>query len=580
MSVELEPGAVRRRTSKLLHPYRRLIALAGIGIVGATLVTVSVPLLVRYVIDHGIEQRDDGAITRAAVVFLVLIVLRPVFERMVVVGTARGGERFLGDLRVAAFAHLQRLSMPFFESERAGVLISRLTADVQTLTTFTRQVLVEVVGSLLVLAITLVVLITMSPLLALVALISTPLLAVSAISYQRRSHPTYLALRERVADTLTSLQEGLTGMRVVQSFRREREQFEGYRERSSALVRAWRKVSLVNISFFSVISFAQALSMASVLLVGGYLYWHGQITKGTLVAFALYLLNLFEPIARLGDWFSEFQSGRAALTKIVALLETPVTVVGGPTELPPAGDLVAEGVTFGYAGYPVLHDVTLHVVAGESLALVGPTGAGKSTLAKLLTRQYDPGQGMVRFGGVDLREASDDSLRRRIVFLPQEGHLFSGSLADNVRLGQIDATDEEVVEALHAIDAYERFVALPDGLETDVRTRGVRLSSGERQLVGLARVALADPAVIVLDEATSSLDPATEAEVERALAAVSTGRTVITIAHRLSTAERADRVAVIDLGRLVEIATHDELVAEGARYAELWASWEAGQAAA
>jgi ATP-binding cassette, subfamily B, bacterial len=580
VSVELERGAVRRRTSELLRPYRRLIALAGVGIVGATLVTVSVPLLVRYAIDHGIEQRDEGAITRAALVFLVLIVLRPIFERMVVVGTARGGERFLGDLRVAAFGHLQRLSMPFFESERAGVLISRLTADVQTLTTFTRQVLVEVVGSLLILVITLVVLFTMSPLLALVALISTPLLAITAFSYQRRSHPTYLALRERVADTLTSLQEGLTGMRVVQSFRREREQFEDYQEHSSALVRAWRRVSVVNISFFSVISFAQALSMASVLLVGGYLYWHGQITKGTLVAFALYLLNLFDPIARLGDWFSEFQSGRAALTKIVALLETPVTVVGGSTELPPAGDLVAESVTFGYAGYPVLHDVTLHVVAGESLALVGPTGAGKSTLAKLLTRQYDPGQGVVRFGGVDLREASDDSLRRRIVFLPQEGHLFSGSLADNVRLGRIDATDQEVVEALHAIDAYDRFAALPDGLETDVRTRGVRLSSGERQLVGLARVALADPAVIVLDEATSSLDPATEAEVERALAAVSTGRTVITIAHRLSTAERADRVAVIDGGRLVEIATHEELVAEGARYAELWASWEAGQAAA
>ncbi len=581
MSVGLPKGTVRRRTTELLRPYRKLIALAGVGIVGGTLVTVSVPLLVRYAIDEGIEQRDDSAITRAALIFLVLIVLRPIFERMVVIGTARGGERFLGDLRVAAFDHLQRLSMPFFESERAGVLISRLTADVQTLTTFTRQVLVEVVGSVLVLLITLVVLLTMSPLLALVALAPAPLLVLSALSYQRRSHPSFLALRERVADTMTSLQEGLTGMRVVQSFRREREQYEGYRKRSSALVGAWRHVSLVNISFFSVISFAQALSMTCVLLAGGYLYWRDSITKGTLVAFALYLLNLFEPIARLGDWLSEFQSGRAALTKIVALLETPVTVVGGVTELPASGELVAKNVTFSYAeGHPVLHDVTLEVVSGESLALVGPTGAGKSTLAKLLTRQYDPGDGTVCFGDVDLREASSESLRRRIVFLPQEGHLFSGSLVDNVRLGRIDASDADVEEALHAIDAYDRFAALPDGLATDVRTRGVRLSSGERQLVGLARVALADPAVIVLDEATSSLDPATEAEVERALAAVSTGRTVITIAHRLSTAERADRVAVIDGGRLVEIATHDELIAEGARYAELWASWEAGQAAA
>jgi ATP-binding cassette, subfamily B, bacterial len=576
---ELTDGAVRRRTAELLRPYRRLILLAGAGIVGSTLVTVAVPLLVRYVVDHGIAERDEGAVTRVALVFLGLIILRPVFERMVVIGSARAGERFLGALRVAAFEHLQRLSMPFYESERAGTLISRLTADVQTLTTFTRQVLVEVIGSVLLLAITLVVLLTMSPLLAAVALISTPLLAISAGSYQRRSHPSYLALRERVADTMTSLQEGLTGMREVQSFSREREQYEGYERRSSALVRAWRRVSVVNISFFSVISFAQALSMGAVLLVGGLLYRSGNVSAGTVVAFTLYVLNIYEPVARLGDWFSEFQSGRAALTKIVALLESPVTVIEGDRDLPERGGLSAESITFGYAGAPVLHDVSISVPLGEHLALVGPTGAGKSTLAKLLTRQYDPDAGVVRFGGVDLRESRDSVLRSRIVFLPQEGHLFSGSLADNVRLAKAEATDAEVEVALRAIGAYERFAALPDGLATDVRTRGVRLSSGERQLVGLARVALADPAVIVLDEATSSLDPATEAAVERALAVVSSGRTVITIAHRLSTAERADRVAVVEGGRIVEVATHDELVAQGARYAELWASWEAGQAA-
>ncbi len=572
---------VLRRTWQYLRPHRGLIALAGLGIVGSTLITVAGPWLLRYAIDEGIEGGDRSAITRAALAYLVLVLLRPVLERLVVVCSARAGERFLGSLRVAAFEHLQRLSMPFFESERAGVLVSRLTADVQALTTFTRQVLIEVVGSLLLLVLTGIAIVLLSPILAAVTLVSLPLLVISALSYQRRSHPSYLTLRERVADTMSSLQEGLTGVQVVKAYRREEEQFKRYRHRSREQVRAWRRISFVNISFFSAISFAQALSTSAVILVGGWLYWQGDTTIGTVVAVALYLLSLFDPIGRLGDWLSQFMSGRAALTKIVTLLETPTTVRGGAEELAEAGPLRAERVSFGYGDGPeVLHDVSLTVRPGEQLALVGPTGAGKSTLAKLLTRQYDPTSGVVRFAGLDLRESTLDSLRRRIVFMPQEGHLFSGTIADNVRLAKPDAPDEDVAEALRRIGALARFEALPRGLDTDVRTRGVRLSAGERQLVGLARMALADPAVIVLDEATSSLDPATEALVERALAAVSHGRTVVTIAHRLSTAERADRVAVIEGGRLVELATHDELVAQGERYAALWASWEAGTRAA
>ena len=572
---------VLARTWEFLRPHRRLIAFASVGIVGSTLVTIAGPALLKYAIDSGIRRHDERPITIAALIYVGLVLVRPLLERLVVVCSARAGERFLGSLRVAAYEHLQRLSMPFFESERAGVLISRLTADVQTLTTFTRQVLVEVVGSVLLFAVTAVVLVVLSPVLAAVTLVSFPLLIVSTWSYQRRSHPSYVVLRERVADTMTSLQEGISGVKVVKAFSRERDQFETYRRRSRAQVGAWRRVSLVNISFFSTIAFAQALSTAAVIGVGGWLVWRGNVTLGTLIAFALYLISLFDPIARLGDWLSEFQSGRAALTKIVALLETPVTIRGGDTELPAEGALRAERVSFRYGDGPlVLDDVSLTIRRGDHLALVGPTGAGKSTLAKLLTRQYDPSVGVVRFGGHDLREATLPSLRSRIVFLPQEGHLFSGTLADNVRLARADATDEDVREALRRVGALARFEALPDRLRTDVRTRGVRLSSGERQLVGLARVALADPSVIVLDEATSSLDPATEALVERALAAVSHGRTVITIAHRLSTAERADLVAVVEGGRLVEVASHDELVAQGERYAALWASWEAGTRAA
>jgi ATP-binding cassette subfamily B protein len=568
---------IRERIDPILRPQRRLIVIAGLAMIGATAISLAAPLLAKVAIDQGIEKHDRHVIEVVSLFYLVLIVIRPMLERVIVLASARAGERFMGDLRVAAYDKLQQLSMPFFEETRAGVLVSRLTADVQTLTTFTRLVLVEVVGSVLLFVVTLVILVTLSPLLSLVMLVSVPILVWSSLRYGKRSRPAFLALRDRVADTMSSLQEGLTGVRVVQSFSREDERYASYRVRSRAQVSAWRRISLVNIGFFPVIAFAQSLALAAVLVVGGYLHRHGRVSVGTVVAFALYLISLFDPVARLGDWFSEFQSGRAALAKIVSLLDTPVTVAGGSTTLPAAGDLVADDLTFAYGDdRPAVAGVSLRIASGEQLALVGATGAGKSTLAKLLVRAYDANEGCVRFGGVDLRDAALDDLRRRLVFVPQEGHLFSGTIAENISLAQPGATEREVREALRAIGALERFESLPDGLATDVRSRGVRLSSGERQLVSLARVAIADPAVIVLDEATSSLDPQTEAAVEQALVAVSKGRTVITIAHRLSTAERADRVAVMEHGRLIEIASHDELVAQGERYARLWASWQAG----
>lgn len=561
----------------ILRPQRRLIVAAGLAMIGATGVSLSAPLLVKLAIDRGIDRHDAHAIDVIAAVYIALVLVRPVLERVIVLCSARAGERFLGDLRVAAYEKLQELSMPFFEQTRAGVLVSRLTADVQTLTTFTRLVLVEVVGSVLLFVVSIGILITLSPLLSLVMLVSVPVLVWSSLRYGKRSRPAFLALRDRVADTMSSLQEGLAGVRVVQSFGQETDRYASYRTRSSAQVSAWRRISLVNIGFFPAIAFAQSLALAAVLVAGGYLERQGRVTVGTIVAFALYLISLFDPIARLGDWFSEFQSGRAALAKIATLLEEPVTVQGGELQLSERGELVAENVTFGYGdGAPAVAGVSLRIEPGEQLALVGATGAGKSTLAKLLVRAYDPNEGSVTYGGVDLRDARLDELRRRIAFVPQEGHLFSGTIAENIRLGRPDATDEETREALRRIGALERFEALPGGLETDVRSRGVRLSSGERQLVSLARVALADPSVIVLDEATSSLDPQTEAAVEQALAVLSAGRTVITIAHRLSTAERADRVALMEAGRLVEIAAHDELVAQGDRYAQLWSSWQAG----
>ena len=572
-------GVVRRRAGTLLRPQLPLVIVAAAAVAGSTAITIAGPLVVRYAIDHGLRAHNRSALDVAALVYLGLALTKPLFERLLVLASARAGERFLGALRVEAFDHLQRLSLGFFEGERSGVLVSRLTADVQSLTTFVRQVLVEVVGSVLLLAVSIVVLISLSPKLAAVTLVAVPIVGGAAAYFQRRSQPAYLAIRDRVADTLTALQERLSGVRVIQSFGREEDQLSGYHDRSRAQIRAWLHASYVNVSFFPAIALAQAVATATVLVAGGWLERRGEVSFGTIAAFVLYLANLFDPVARLADWFGEFQSGRAALAKIVGLIETPVDVREGsnPRALPAAATLAAAGVSFSYApGHRVLHDVSIEIALGEHLALVGPTGAGKSTLAKLFTRQYDPEDGDVTFGGIDLRDAAISSLRRTIVFLPQEGHLFSGTIADNVRLARPEASGEEAEDALRRIGALERFLGLPEGLDTDVQTRGVRLSSGERQLVGLARVALVEPAVVVLDEATSSLDPGTERAVERALAAVSEGRTVITIAHRLSTAERADRIALLDHGRLLELGSHAELLARGESYSHLWASWQAG----
>jgi ATP-binding cassette, subfamily B, bacterial len=574
---------VWRVTRPLTREVQRLYIGAGIAVILSTLITLAGPALVRYAIDNGVDKHELHPIDMAALAILVLALIKPFVVRAQTLLAATASERFLNRLRGVAFTKLQALPLGFFEQERTGVLVSRLTSDVQALDEFLREALVEVVGSGLQIALTVVVLIILSPKLAAVSLVALPVLIASSWAFHHSAGRAYHAIRDRVAETLTSLQEGLTGVRVVQAFRRERRTMDAYKPRSRAQIGAWRRASYVNIRLFTMIPLAQTVALIGVLLVAASMYENGSISQGTIAAYVLYLVQLFDPIARFSEWLGEFRQGLAALGKVVGLLqaENAVAERAGAVELPADGALELDDVTFGYAASesPVVKDVSLTLESGEHVALVGVTGAGKSTLAKLLTRQYDPQEGSISLAGVDLRDATLESLRHRIVMLPQEGHLFTGTIADNVRLADPGASDEAVRQALEQIGALERFESLPDGLNTDVQTRGVRLSAGERQLVGIARVALADPAAIVLDEATSSLDPATEAAVEEALAAVAEGRTVIIIAHRLSTAERADRVVVMDRGRVVETASHDELVAQGERYARLWASWQAGVAA-
>jgi ATP-binding cassette subfamily B protein len=473
-----------------------------------------------------------------------------------------------------------RLSMPFYDREKAGVVVSRMTSDVESLQELVQIGLLMFVTNTLLLVFSFIALGIVSWQLLLVCLVALPPVFLASVRFQRQSNKAYLEVRDRIGTTLSDLQQGITGVRVIQAFAREDIEVGRFQSGNRVLYDAHMDSVRIQAWYLPVIEFAGLGTTAAVVLVGGWLVSDGVVTVGTVTFFVLTLSNLFEPVQQLSQLFNVLQSAGAALNKLFELLDTRVDVAERPgaIDLPERGDLEVDHVSFAYGPdqAEVLSDVSLSLAAGERLALVGPTGAGKSTLAKLMARLYDPTEGTVRFGGVDLRDARVGSLRRQIVVVPQEGFLFNGSIRDNIRIARGDATDDEIDEALAAVGVLERFASLPQGLDTEVRERGSRLSAGEKQLVSLARAALVDPALLVLDEATSSLDPGTELLVEQAMDRLMQGRTVVVIAHRLSTAERADRVGVVSGGRLIEVGTHDELVAHEGRYATLFATWAGG----
>ncbi|MFP5256297.1 MAG: ABC transporter ATP-binding protein [Acidimicrobiia bacterium] len=570
---------VLRRAFAMLRPYRRDMAVALAMVVLWTATTLAGPFLVRYGIDQGIKAGDPGALDSAVAGYVLVALVSYVTFRFQVLLISRIGESFLRDLRLRVFAHLQRLSMPFYDREKAGVIVSRMTSDVDSMQELVQMGLMMFVSNGLLLGVSVIVLAAVSwQLLALAALCLPPVILAS-IKFQRDSNVAYLEVRDGIGSTLSRLQEGLAGVRVVQAFGREDVEAARFQEGNRRLYDAHMRSVRISAWYLPVIELAGLVTTAIAVGVGGWWVHTGDLTVGTVTFFVLTLSNLFEPVQQLSQLFNLVQSAGAALHKLFGLLDTEVDVPERPgaVDLPSRGDIQVEGVAFAYAGgAPVLRDVDLSIPSGCRLALVGPTGAGKSTLAKLVARLYDPTEGSVRFGGVDLRDATIRSLRERIVVVPQEGFLFNGSILDNVRLARAGATDDEVMAALDAIGVRDRFALLPEGLATEVQERGSRLSAGEKQLVSLARAALADPAVLVLDEATSSLDPGTEVVVEEAMARLMEGRTVIVIAHRLSTAQRADLVGVVAGGRLVELGTHDELVVRGTHYAALFATWSGG----
>lgn len=568
-----------RRTWHLLHPHRRGLAVIAVLVVLQAGGMVAGPALVRYGIDSGVRPGDLDALNRAGVLFVLAAVLAYVSGRLAIRAVARVGEAFLRELRERVFSHQLALSMEFFDRNRTGTLVARMTADIEALQELVGQGLTMFVVNSLLLTGAVVVMVGMSWQLALITLLVVPLVAKATSWFRRESNKAYLDLRESIGSNLSTIQEGLAGVRVVQAFNQEVAVVERFHSTNERLFNAHMRTERIAARYFPVIELAQGFSIALILGVGGYLSARGAVTVGTVAAYVLYLQNLFEPIQQLSQLFNQLQASAASLHKLYGLLDERVAVAERPgaVDLPPRGRLEVAEVSFAYAtGPPVLEAVSLVVEAGERVALVGPTGAGKSTLAKLMARSYDPTRGTVRYAGIDLRDATLSSLRQRIVVVPQEGFLFSGSIRDNLLIGRPGATDAEVGQAIDRLGLRVRFDAFPGGLDAEVRERGANFSAGERQLVSLVRAALADPGMIVLDEATSSLDPGTELVVERALERLMEGRTVVVIAHRLSTAARADRVAVVDGGRLVEHGTHADLMARGGAYARLFASWAAG----
>ena len=547
----------------------------------ATLARLAGPLVVRAGIDQGIADGDKGAVTLAALIYMGLLVVQYVLSVISRYGISWVGEQFLLQLRQTVFAHLMRMDMGFYSRSKSGVLVARMTSDIESLQEFAGDGAVMALTNILtVIGVALAMLfIDWQMAVAVYAVIA--ILLVATVIFQRYASRAYGEVRERIGAVLSGLQEGIAGVRVVQAFTQESSQASTFGRVNEAYYEANMSAARAISWYFPIIAFLRVVAIVSVLIIGGIRVIDGTLSFGTVVAFLLYLDWFFQPLINLANVYNLLQSAMAALAKLFGLLDEEPAVQERPgafdTELPVKGAIGFDEVAFGYQkDRPVIRGIDLEVPAGQRLAVVGETGAGKTTIAKLALRFYDPDVGSVTLDGADLKNLTESSRVDAIALIPQDGFLFEGTLGDNIAFGASDATEDDVWNVLRAMGIDDWVRALPDGLETEVRERGGRFSAGERQLVALARAFLSDPAVIVLDEATSNLDPETELEVEGALRVLLSGRTAIVIAHRLKSAERADRVIMIDDGEIIADGTHDELAETSPEYRHLVEVWERG----
>jgi ABC-type multidrug transport system fused ATPase/permease subunit len=572
----------RRRLAvlaRLTAPYKVRTILSVFSLLAATATALAPPFLSKYAVDDGIRRHDLQALWWIVGAFLFAGLANWGMSYVQTYLTGWVGERILADLRNKLFGHLQRLSLGFFERTRAGVIISRLTNDVEALDLLVTDGVTTLVQSTLTLVGTAILLFVLDWRLALATLAVIPFLILATVIFRVRSTRAYRAVRERLGLVTATLAEDIAGMRMVQAFTREQQNTRNFRAVSERYRDSNMETVVLNGWYFPFVDLLSSIALAVVLGYGGHLYFNGDVTIGTLFAFMLYVQNFFDPVQQLSQLYNTFLSATAALDKIMDVLDEEPEVLDAPGAEPlpeVQGHVRFEDVRFSYGTGPeVLHGLNLDVPPGTTVALVGHTGAGKSTIAKLLARFYDPTGGRITIDGHDLRDVTQESLRRQLGIVPQEGFLFAGTVTENIAFGRPDATPDEVVRAAQAVGAHEFIMRLEDGYETQLQERGSRLSLGQRQLVALARALLADPRILILDEATSSVDIGTERKIEQALRLLLAGRTAFIIAHRLSTIRDADLIVVLEHGQIVEQGSHDELLQRRGLYTSLYGDWAA-----